>query len=74
MCANYAEKYSKSSKICNICKKNAGYVLLEAICGKCEKYAGYAWGMGIERLAMLYYGINDIRLFTENDMRFLSQF
>lgn len=39
-----------------------------------EKYSGYAWGMGIERLAMLYYGINDIRLFTENDMRFLSQF
>lgn len=39
-----------------------------------EKYSGYAWGLGIERLAMLYYGINDIRLFTENDMRFLSQF
>ena len=39
-----------------------------------EKYSGYAWGLGIERLAMLYYGIKDIRLFTENDMRFLSQF
>ena len=39
-----------------------------------EKYSGFAWGLGIERLAMLYYGIKDIRLFTENDMRFLSQF
>jgi len=39
-----------------------------------EVYSGYAWGMGIERLAMLRYGIKDIRLFTENDMRFLAQF
>jgi phenylalanyl-tRNA synthetase alpha chain len=39
-----------------------------------EVYSGYAWGMGIERLTMLRYGINDIRLFTENDMRFLAQF
>lgn len=39
-----------------------------------EVYSGYAWGMGIERLAMLKYGVNDIRLFTENDLRFLSQF
>lgn len=39
-----------------------------------EKYIGYAWGIGIERLAMLYYGISDIRIFTENDMRFLEQF
>ena len=39
-----------------------------------EKYNGFAFGMGIERLAMLYYGINDIRLFFENDMRFLTQF
>lgn len=39
-----------------------------------EKYSGYAWGMGIERLAMLLYGISDIRLFTENDRRFLEQF
>ena len=39
-----------------------------------EKYSGYAWGMGVERLAMLLYDIKDIRLFTENDMRFLSQF
>ena len=39
-----------------------------------EKYSGYAWGMGIERLALLEYGISDIRLFTENDERFLTQF
>jgi len=39
-----------------------------------EEYSGYAWGMGIERLALLRYGINDIRRFTENDMRFLEQF
>ncbi len=39
-----------------------------------EKYTGFAWGMGIERQAMLLYGINDIRLFFENDVRFLQQF
>ncbi len=39
-----------------------------------EKYTGWAWGFGIERLAMLKYGINDIRLFYENDLRFLDQF
>lgn len=39
-----------------------------------EEYSGYAWGLGIERMAMLRYGINDIRLFTENDLRFLEQF
>lgn len=39
-----------------------------------DQYSGYAWGMGIERLAMLELGVKDIRTFTENDMRFLSQF
>jgi len=39
-----------------------------------EEYSGYAWGGGIERLAMLRHGITDIRLFMENDMRFLKQF
>ena len=39
-----------------------------------EIYNGYAFGMGVERLAMLKYGINDIRLFFENDLRFLKQF
>ncbi len=39
-----------------------------------EKYTGFAFGMGVERIAMLKYGINDIRLFFENDVRFLEQF
>ncbi len=39
-----------------------------------EKYTGYAFGMGVERIAMLKYGIDDIRLFYENDFRFLDQF
>jgi phenylalanyl-tRNA synthetase alpha chain len=39
-----------------------------------EKYTGYAFGMGIDRLTMLRYGVNDLRLFFQNDLRFLSQF
>ena len=39
-----------------------------------EEYSGYAFGMGVERLAMLRYGVNDLRLFFENDLRFLEQF
>ena len=39
-----------------------------------EKWTGFAFGMGIERIAMLKYGIDDIRLFFENDLRFLKQF
>ena len=39
-----------------------------------ERYTGYAWGMGAERLAMLRYGVRDLRLFFENDLRFLKQF
>ena len=39
-----------------------------------EKYTGYAFGIGIERLAMLRYGVTDIRTFFENDLRFLRQF
>ena len=39
-----------------------------------EKYVGYAFGMGVERLAMLRYGVTDIRQFFENDVRFLRQF
>jgi len=39
-----------------------------------KKYSGFAFGMGIERIAMLKYGIQDIRLFYENDIRFLEQF
>jgi len=39
-----------------------------------EKYTGLAFGMGVERLAMLYYGVDDLRLFFDNDLRFLEQF
>ncbi len=39
-----------------------------------EKYSGFAFGMGVERLSMLRYGVNDLRAFFENDLRFLKQF
>ena len=39
-----------------------------------KKYSGYAFGMGVERIAMLKYGVKDLRVFYENDLRFLSQF
>jgi phenylalanyl-tRNA synthetase alpha chain len=39
-----------------------------------EEFTGFAFGMGADRLAMLKYGVDDIRLFYENDLRFLQQF
>ena len=39
-----------------------------------ERYSGFAFGMGLDRLAMLKYGVNDLRLFVENDLKFLAQF
>jgi phenylalanyl-tRNA synthetase alpha chain len=72
------------SKGCRVCK-HSGWVEILG-CGmvhpkvleNCgidpEKYTGYAFGMGIERITMLLYGINDLRLFSENDIRFLRQF
>ena len=39
-----------------------------------EEFTGFAFGMGVERIAMLKYGIDDIRLFFQNDLRFLRQF
>ena len=39
-----------------------------------EEFTGYAFGMGVERLSMLRYGVDDLRLFFENDLRFLRQF
>jgi phenylalanyl-tRNA synthetase alpha chain len=39
-----------------------------------DVYSGFAFGMGVERMAMLRYGVNDLRLFFENDLRFLQQF
>ena len=48
--------------------------VLEGVGIDSEKYTGYAFGMGIERIAMLRYGIDDIRILYENDVRFLEQF
>ena len=39
-----------------------------------ERFSGFAFGMGVERIAMLLYGIDDLRLFFENDLRFVRQF
>lgn len=69
---------------CSVCK-HSGWVEIGG-CGMVDpqvlenckldpqKYSGYAFGMGIERITMLKYQINDLRLFFENDMRFLQQF
>lgn len=71
-------------KGCKVCK-NTGWLevlgcgmvhpnVLEACIIDSRKYTGFAFGMGIERAAMLKYQINDLRLYFENDLRFLSQF
>jgi phenylalanyl-tRNA synthetase alpha chain len=71
-------------KGCRVCK-NSGWLEILG-CGMVDpevfksvgydpdKYSGFAFGMGIERITMLKFGINDIRLFFENDLRFLKQF
>jgi phenylalanyl-tRNA synthetase alpha chain len=71
-------------KGCNVCK-HSGWVEILG-CGMVDPtvlqnckvdpdvYSGFAFGMGIERITMLKYGVNDLRLFSENDVRFLSQF
>lgn len=71
-------------KGCNVCKgtgwleiMGCGMVdpnVLEACGIDSKRYSGFAFGMGVERTTMLKYGINDIRLFYENDVRFLQQF
>jgi phenylalanyl-tRNA synthetase alpha chain len=73
-----------NSKGCNVCKYT-GYLeilgcgmvdpnVLENCGIDSKKYTGFAFGMGIERIAMLKYGVKDLRLFFENDVRFLKQF
>lgn len=69
---------------CNVCKKTGWVEILGCgmvhpnVLANCNidpnKYTGFAFGMGIERPAMLKYGVNDLRLFSENDVRFLKQF
>ncbi len=71
-------------KGCRVCKKTGWLEILGAgmidpevfkmVGYNPEKYSGFAFGLGIERIAMLKYGIDDIRLYYENDLRFLSQF
>ena len=71
-------------KGCRLCKQGGWLEILgcgmvdpnvfRAVGYDSEKYTGYAFGMGIERIALLRYGIDDIRLFFENDVRFLNQF
>ncbi|WP_408631175.1 phenylalanine--tRNA ligase subunit alpha [Methylocaldum marinum] len=69
---------------CRVCK-HSGWIevlgcgmihprVLEFVKIDPERYTGFAFGLGVERLALLRYDINDIRLFFENDLRFLSQF
>jgi phenylalanyl-tRNA synthetase alpha chain len=48
--------------------------VLEAVGYDSERYTGFAWGMGVERIAMNRYGVPDIRMFYENDIRFLHRF
>jgi len=48
--------------------------VFEAVGVDPEKYSGFAFGLGVERMAMRRYGVPDIRLFFENDVRFLNQF
>jgi phenylalanyl-tRNA synthetase alpha chain len=48
--------------------------VFEAVGYDPEKVTGFAFGLGMERVAMLKYGVDDIRLFYENDLRFLEQF
>ncbi len=69
---------------CGMCKKTGwieiggcGMVhpaVFEAVGYDAERYTGFAWGIGIERVAILRHQVNDIRLFFENDLRFLEQF
>lgn len=69
---------------CRVCKQSGWLEILgcgmihPAVLGHVaidpERWQGYAFGMGVERLAMLRYGVDDIRLYFENDLRFLSQF
>jgi phenylalanyl-tRNA synthetase alpha chain len=69
---------------CPMCKRTGWIEILgsgmvhpavfEAVGYDSEKYTGFAFGMGIERIALLKWGVEDIRLFYENDLRFLEQF
>jgi phenylalanyl-tRNA synthetase alpha chain len=80
----YISCFICGGKGCRLCKQNGWLEILgcgmvdpnvfRAVGYDPEIYAGYAFGMGIERIALLRYGIDDIRLFFDNDIRFLHQF
>lgn len=83
-CKRWASPAAAKTTGCRICK-DTGFlevlgcgmihpVVFEHVGYDPEKYTGFAFGMGIDRIAMLRYGITDIRLLYENDVRFLSQF
>lgn len=73
-----------AGKGCRVCKQTGWLEVLGCgmvhpqVLSNCgidpEKYQGFAFGMGVERFAMLRYGVNDLRLFFDNDVRFLRQF
>jgi phenylalanyl-tRNA synthetase alpha chain len=73
-----------NAKGCNVCKYSGWVEIMgcgmvdPAVLQNCgidaNQYSGFAFGMGIERIAMLKYRVNDLRLFSENDVRFLKQF
>lgn len=81
---NGTGKSKEKSRACSVCKGNGWLEILG--CGMIHphvfksvgypdrRYTGFAFGMGVERIAMLKYGIDDIRIFFENDLRFLRQF
>jgi Phenylalanyl-tRNA synthetase alpha subunit len=76
--------YACRGKGCALCKHTGWIELLgsgmvhpavfEAVGYDPEKYTGFAFGMGIERMTMLKYGVTEVRLLYENDLRFLEQF
>ncbi|WP_027180042.1 phenylalanine--tRNA ligase subunit alpha [Maridesulfovibrio bastinii] len=83
-CVMCGGKGTVDGKPCRVCKQT-GWVeilgcgmvdpnVLGSVDYDAEKYSGFAFGLGIERVAMLKYGIGDLRMFFENDIRFLEQF
>ena len=78
------EGLTRDRKTCRVCKGSGWLEILGAgmidpqvfrfVGYDPERVSGFAFGMGVERIAMLRFGIDDIRLFFQNDMRFLRQF
>ncbi|MFW5722373.1 MAG: phenylalanine--tRNA ligase subunit alpha, partial [Desulfohalobiaceae bacterium] len=83
-CVMCAGEGSCQGQICRVCKETGWVEILgcgmidpavfQAVGYDPEQYTGFAFGLGVERVAMLKYGIGDLRMFFENDIRFLRQF